>query len=86
MRGRSLSPLSDDFLETEESSDGSEEIGYDSAPVLELMANMEAENIELVYFAVVIIFVELGILFFIILVQLSGSKGSYGIHHCSCVW
>ncbi|VIO88326.1 Zinc finger, C2H2 type family protein [Brugia malayi] len=47
MRGRSLSPLSDDFLETEESSDGSEEIGYDSAPVLELMANMEAENIEL---------------------------------------
>lgn len=48
MRGRSLSPLSDDFLETEESSDGSEEIGYDSAPVLELMASMEAENIELV--------------------------------------
>ncbi|KAL3989780.1 hypothetical protein ACH3XW_28990 [Acanthocheilonema viteae] len=47
MRGRSLSPLSDDFLETEESSDGSEEIGYDSAPVLELMANVEAENIEL---------------------------------------
>ncbi|VDK87436.1 unnamed protein product [Litomosoides sigmodontis] len=47
MRGRSLSPLSDDFLETEESSDGSEEIGYDSAPVLELMANMEIENVEL---------------------------------------
>ncbi|EFO17660.1 zinc finger protein [Loa loa] len=47
MRGRSLSPLSDDFLETEESSDGSEEIGYDSAPVLEPMANMEAGNIEL---------------------------------------
>ncbi|VDK70067.1 unnamed protein product, partial [Onchocerca ochengi] len=47
MRGRSLSPLSDDFLETEESSDGSEEIGYDSAPVLESMANMEAENIDL---------------------------------------
>ncbi|CAG9529566.1 unnamed protein product, partial [Cercopithifilaria johnstoni] len=47
MRGRSLSPLSDDFLETEESSDGSEEIGYDSAPVLELMANVENENIEL---------------------------------------
>uniref|UniRef100_A0A0R3RMM0 C2H2-type domain-containing protein n=1 Tax=Elaeophora elaphi TaxID=1147741 RepID=A0A0R3RMM0_9BILA len=47
MRGRSLSPLSDDFLETEESSDGSEEIGYDSAPVLEPIANMETENIEL---------------------------------------
>ncbi|OZC08113.1 zinc finger, C2H2 type [Onchocerca flexuosa] len=48
MRGRSLSPLSDDFLETEESSDGSEEIGYDSAPVLESMANMETENIDLI--------------------------------------
>uniref|UniRef100_A0A0R3S7D3 C2H2-type domain-containing protein n=1 Tax=Elaeophora elaphi TaxID=1147741 RepID=A0A0R3S7D3_9BILA len=47
IRGRSLSPLSDDFLETEESSDGSEEIGYDSAPVLEPIANMETENIEL---------------------------------------
>uniref|UniRef100_A0AAF5RTM3 C2H2-type domain-containing protein n=1 Tax=Wuchereria bancrofti TaxID=6293 RepID=A0AAF5RTM3_WUCBA len=47
VRGRSLSPLSDDFLETEESSDGSEETGYDSAPVLELMANVEVENIEL---------------------------------------
>ncbi|VDO59741.1 unnamed protein product, partial [Onchocerca flexuosa] len=47
MRGRSLSPLSDDFLETEESPDGSEEIGYDSALVLESMANMEAKNIDL---------------------------------------
>ncbi|KAM3728969.1 Zinc finger protein [Dirofilaria immitis] len=47
MRGRSLSPLSDDFLETEESSDGSEEIGYDSAPVLESMANTEIENVDL---------------------------------------
>ncbi|VDK87739.1 unnamed protein product [Litomosoides sigmodontis] len=48
MRGRSLSPISDDFLETEEPYDGSEEIGDDSAPVLDLMANMETENIELV--------------------------------------
>ncbi|VDK71566.1 unnamed protein product [Onchocerca ochengi] len=47
MRGRSLSPLSDDFLEMEESSDGSEEIGYDSTPFSEWMANMEAKNIDL---------------------------------------
>lgn len=48
---RSFCPLSDDFLETVESSDGSEE--YDSAPVLELMANIETESTELVYFIII---------------------------------